>query len=209
MASYTSPSISGYNSTPPSDDGSETSSNEIDWSTIKEKLADPVKTYADAIDSAATSAFTTLDANAPTAKYARLAADVTINNTTSYTNSLTSTNIPSGAIEVTGCLYYTTNASADLKCFLYANGGIVTTRGIIYDNIDYASLNTVDRNVQTDNSTAQVFGCGTSGIIKISGYMYINTGLTSQYLRWTQNSATVVDTVLKAGSWIKYVQIGS
>jgi hypothetical protein len=61
MASYTSPDISGYNSNPPSDDGSETTTNRIDWSTIKNKLNDPTKTYAEAIDSATTSAFSTID----------------------------------------------------------------------------------------------------------------------------------------------------
>ena len=61
MASYTSPTLTGYNQNPPPDDGSEQASNEVTWDTIKTKLPDPIKNYAEAIDSAATTAFTTID----------------------------------------------------------------------------------------------------------------------------------------------------
>lgn len=54
---YVAPSISGYNATPPSDDGAATTSNRIDWSKIKTKLTDPIKNYADSISSAISSAF--------------------------------------------------------------------------------------------------------------------------------------------------------
>lgn len=55
---YTPPSISGYNATPPSDDGSATTANQLKWSMIKTKLADPIKTYVDAINTAVAAAFT-------------------------------------------------------------------------------------------------------------------------------------------------------
>ena len=48
---YTSNSASGYNSTPPADDGSQAESNKVKWSTIKDKLTDPVKTLADTMNS--------------------------------------------------------------------------------------------------------------------------------------------------------------
>jgi len=47
---YSSNSTSGYNSVPPSDDGSVTEANKVKYSTIKNKLSDPVKTLADAIN---------------------------------------------------------------------------------------------------------------------------------------------------------------
>ena len=47
---YTSQSATGYNASPPSDDGTAVSSNEIKWSFIKEKLADSVKDLADDIN---------------------------------------------------------------------------------------------------------------------------------------------------------------
>lgn len=56
-APYTEPSISGYNSNPPSDDGAQTEANRVKWATITGKLSGPLKTYADAINSAITSAF--------------------------------------------------------------------------------------------------------------------------------------------------------
>lgn len=42
-------SVSGYNDSPPSDDGSKTESNRIKWSTIKSKLTDPLKTAIDSL----------------------------------------------------------------------------------------------------------------------------------------------------------------
>lgn len=58
--SYSAPSISNYNDNPPSDDGAETASNEITWEKIKEELPDPIKDYADAINTAAANAFAAL-----------------------------------------------------------------------------------------------------------------------------------------------------
>ena len=43
--------ISGYNSSPPSDDASQTSANQVKWSTIKTKLPDPLKTAIESINS--------------------------------------------------------------------------------------------------------------------------------------------------------------
>lgn len=59
MASpYSSVTISGYNSNPPSDDGSAVSTNQITWAGTKTKLADPIKTRTDSMDSALVTAFT-------------------------------------------------------------------------------------------------------------------------------------------------------
>ena len=47
---YSTQSASGYNSSPPSDDGTAVSTNEVKWSFIKDKLGDPVKDLADSIN---------------------------------------------------------------------------------------------------------------------------------------------------------------
>lgn len=47
---YSTTSVTGFNSGPPADDGSQTASNQVKWSTIKTKLADPLNTFASAID---------------------------------------------------------------------------------------------------------------------------------------------------------------
>lgn len=65
---YTAPSISGYNDTPPSDDGANTAANEVTWSGIKTKIGDPVKTYAAAISSAVSTAFGKIFFNAVSAE---------------------------------------------------------------------------------------------------------------------------------------------
>lgn len=54
---FTSASISGYNSSPPDDDGSQTSANRVSWSKHKTKLADPIKTLAEADISNTSAAF--------------------------------------------------------------------------------------------------------------------------------------------------------
>lgn len=57
MAKYTSVSISGYNATPPSDDGTVSESNKVKWSTEKTKLTDPLKTAIESINTNLVSAF--------------------------------------------------------------------------------------------------------------------------------------------------------
>jgi hypothetical protein len=54
---FTAPTLSGYNSSPPSDDGSATANNTIQWQKHIDKLGDPLKTYAQAISNNASAAF--------------------------------------------------------------------------------------------------------------------------------------------------------
>ena len=77
---FTKPTISGYNSSPPSDDGSATSANQIFWATIKTKLTDPIKVLAEAIADEADAAFDALvslfsDTVAKTGAYTVLTSD--------------------------------------------------------------------------------------------------------------------------------------
>jgi hypothetical protein len=58
---YTQVSITGYNTNPPDDDGSETEANRVRWSTIKTKITDPVKTRTDTMDTNIASAFGKID----------------------------------------------------------------------------------------------------------------------------------------------------
>jgi hypothetical protein len=57
---YTQQSIAGYNATPPPDDGSQSESNRLEWSKHIEKIGDPLKTLAAAIDQAVYDAFDSL-----------------------------------------------------------------------------------------------------------------------------------------------------
>lgn len=56
---YSSTLPTGYNSNPPADDGSQVASNKVKYSTIKSKLADPLHTYASALDTVLQAAFDT------------------------------------------------------------------------------------------------------------------------------------------------------
>jgi hypothetical protein len=54
---YTTTATSGYNSSAPADDGSQSAANLITWAGIKTKLADVLKTFAEAINTKLVSAF--------------------------------------------------------------------------------------------------------------------------------------------------------
>jgi microcystin-dependent protein len=56
---YSSQSTSGYNSSPPVDDGTVSEANKVKWSTIKTKLADVLKTFGEAINTALVTALDT------------------------------------------------------------------------------------------------------------------------------------------------------
>lgn len=72
---YTSQTVAGYNSSPPPDDGSTTASNKITWgTTIKAKLADPILTLAQAVNSAIAS-FTDFSQTTSSSNYTTIASD--------------------------------------------------------------------------------------------------------------------------------------
>jgi len=54
---YTQPTLSGYNVTPPADDGSKVSTNAVKWSNHIDKIGNPLKTFAQAVDSNILTAF--------------------------------------------------------------------------------------------------------------------------------------------------------
>jgi hypothetical protein len=56
---YASVSVTGYNAAPPADDGTQVSTNQIKWATIKDKLSDPLNTFASALDTVLVEAFDT------------------------------------------------------------------------------------------------------------------------------------------------------
>lgn len=57
---FVSPSIAGYNASPPPDDGSKTSANQTEWSKHIEKIGDPVKTLSESAVSNTNDAFSAL-----------------------------------------------------------------------------------------------------------------------------------------------------
>ncbi len=57
-ADYTSQSISGYNSSPPPDDGSQVASNQLEWAKHITKIGNPLKTLIEAINTELVTTFT-------------------------------------------------------------------------------------------------------------------------------------------------------
>ena len=57
---YTTTTISGYNASPPPDDGSRVSANKVEWAKHKTKIGDPIKTGVESVDSNANAAFAAL-----------------------------------------------------------------------------------------------------------------------------------------------------
>lgn len=75
---YTSVSVADYNTNPPSDDGAQTTANSVTWAKHKTKLADPIKTALESINTNITAAFLTNFGGVTTTKtstYTVVAAD--------------------------------------------------------------------------------------------------------------------------------------
>lgn len=100
MASYSEVAVSGYNSSPPIDNGTVTGTNKILWATIKTKLSDPVKTAMDSINDNIATADATVTSNLATAT-ANLAVVQA-----SYTAATSVLNAPA----TTACMFKQTSA---------------------------------------------------------------------------------------------------
>lgn len=75
---YTTVSVTNYNATPPSDDGTQASQNEITWAKHKTKLGDPIKTAVESINTNVLAAFAKIAFNGistHSGDYTVLAAD--------------------------------------------------------------------------------------------------------------------------------------
>ena len=92
---YNSQSINGYNVSPPSDDGSQTAANQLTWAKHKDKLADPLKTLTEGINTEVLAAFGKLPyytSRSVSSNETMLAADE--RKVISFTNSPTYTLLP-------------------------------------------------------------------------------------------------------------------
>jgi hypothetical protein len=57
---YTSQSISGYNASPPPDDGTQVPANKVEWAKHLTKIGNPLKTLAEGVNTQALASFNTL-----------------------------------------------------------------------------------------------------------------------------------------------------
>lgn len=125
---YTPPTISGYNASPPPDDGSATSDNEITWAKHKSKLADPLKTYADAINTAVGDAFDLVPFRATSAKAANYTIGATDNGLVFTSSAAITGSLPAAATAGNGFVVGFVNTSAS-NTLTIAPDGTDTIRG--------------------------------------------------------------------------------
>jgi hypothetical protein len=142
---YTSRTQSGYNATPPADDGTETEANKGYWATIKEKLGDPNKNYADDINSAMAT-FADYGPITKSAAYTTTTADhlKTIEGTGTFILTL-------GAVATMGAGYIVTIKNVGT--------GVVTVDGSSTETIDGQLTVTLN---PLEGITAQINNAGTS-----------------------------------------------
>lgn len=142
---YTSQTITGYNATPPADDGTETEANKGYWATVKTKLGDPVKTYADDINTAMTT-FADFGGVAKSATYTTTTAEhmKTVECTSTFTLTL-------GAVATMGAGYIVRVKNAGT--------GLITVDGSGAETIDGDASLTLDPDqwvvVQVNSTTAE------------------------------------------------------
>lgn len=126
---YTEVSLSGYNSSPPTDDGASGAANTITWAKIKTKLGDPLNTMIPTVDDNVASACSSLDSEISAASVSIAALE------TAITAALTTLNAP----------------SATTMLFVQTAAPTGWTKGSSLD--DYA-LRLVSGTVSTGGSTA-------------------------------------------------------
>ncbi len=152
---YTSTTPSGYNTNPPSDDGSTTEANRGKWSTIKTKLTDPLNTWAAAVNAANIAAFAKVVGGAgitsTAISYSVVSSDqgklvrATAASITITTPSATDVGAPfvfavlnnsSGSITLDGSGAQTVDGSANITlragtgCFVFTDGSNWYTAGL-------------------------------------------------------------------------------
>lgn len=206
---YTPVTVSGYNASPPSDDGSQTSTNEITWSKHKTKLGDPLNTAIASIDTNLQSAFALLFGNnysTETGNYTILTTDQGKFFNVTATATIT---LPAAA-----------SAGAQFPVLIANNGsGTVTVDGNGAETINGAaalSLAAGQAALITCNGTAwigtQIAGVDSSGNINgtfvgnITGNVtgsasQLNSQSASYYLDRTNHTGTqLMATISNAGS---------
>ena len=77
---YAQPTLSGYNASPPSDDGSKVTANQLTWAKHIAKIGDPLKTFMQAVDAAAFAAGAATDA-----KFGDMFGGAVLEKSTNYT----------------------------------------------------------------------------------------------------------------------------
>jgi len=145
---YSTQAVSGYNATPPADDGTVNDSNKVKWSTVKNKIGDPLDTWAAAVDAALVAAFN-YTALGKTDSYTITAADnaKTIEIASSVSSAIT-IKLPDAATVGAGYYVHVKNLGS-VTCTI----GRVTSGDTIDGTAADSSIGTLDLMTFRVNST--------------------------------------------------------
>ena len=111
MAVYTPVTVTGYNTSPPPDDGSTGTNNQLTWAKHKDKLGDPLKTAVEAINTNVSAAFSSNSKPIVSMTHAILATSATIRSDTYVDTSWTITH---SKTSTTSTLYVQVNGMNDI-----------------------------------------------------------------------------------------------
>jgi hypothetical protein len=128
---YSSQAVSGFDSSPPVDDGTASEANKVKWSSIKNKLASPLKTHAEAIN---TALVTALDKSCRTVSANDAAAATDHDRTIQVTTSSVSITLADAATMAAGYTVSIANQSS---------GSITVALATATDTIDTVTNATV------------------------------------------------------------------
>jgi len=146
---YTTQTISNYNNSPPADDGSAVASNQLSWDKHKTKLADPVKTLAENINSQALAAFAkTINTDAGEAN--------AIAGSLAFTRS--ELTISSGAVTPTRSFHTIdteSNTATDVLDTI-ATSGVSDNAVVLFRGEDVARVTTITHTDATSTATTNI-----------------------------------------------------
>ena len=108
-------------------------------------------------------------------------------------------------IQFDGILYISTNSTANFKLDLHMTGGAPTTISYSIHGVTGAGapIDEIGTAITTSFSSTQVGG--TDQVLRIAGIIHAATTGTFQ-IRWAQNTSDASNTVVRRGSFLKYVK---
>lgn len=163
---YSSQSVSSFNASPPVDDGSATEANKVKWSSILNKLASPLKTFAEAIN---TALVTALDQSCRTVSASDSAAATDHNRTIQVTTSSVTITLADASTMAAGYIVSVANTSSGNITVALAtstdtiDGVTNTTEVIPTQETRRYIVNTAATGYITSSSSSRRYGAIASG----------------------------------------------
>jgi len=180
MATYTPPTISNYNDTPPTNDGSEDNVNNlVDWDRHIDEIGDPLNNYIDAVNTETDSAFDIVDAS-------RYFSGVDFGITgDGATDDIDAINTAITTISQTGG-----------TLLLQAGSYMVSSKIIMKKNVTIKGVTE-----QGSNPSVRIIGTHTGDVVEVSELNQLNGGLLNLSLeKNTANINTGVGLKVTGGS---------